>query len=222
MKKTLSIVLIAILTLIVTMSAVYATTSFTIALSASATKVDKGGEVEVTVALKNFTAGETGVNAAHFTIDYDKTVFETLAATDMSSLNGWSSPTFNPANSEVAIDNATFMAENHDMLKIKFKVKDTAATGNTVVTIKEFSASDAVNDIYPSDQKITLTIQEKATTPEPTPEPKPTPEPTPEPTNTAPAPSNPKTGIEDYTVPAILVVTVLGVIAYVRYRKLDK
>lgn len=218
MKKTLSIVLIAILTLAICMSAVYATTSFTIALSASATKVDKGGEVELTVALKNFTAGETGINAIHLTVDYDKTVFETLEAANMTAQGGWSSPTFNPANGEAVLDNATFMAENHDMLKIKFKVKETAAVGNTVITIKDVNASDAVNDIYPSDQKITLTIQEKATAPVNNVVP----------TNNTPAPAenkateNPTTGFEDYTVPAILAISVLGVIAYVKYRRLEK
>ncbi len=223
MKKTLSIVLVAILVLAVSMSVVYATTSFTVALSASTTKVDKGGTVDVTIALKNFTKGETGINSAHFSLDYDQAVFESVAVTDMSVKNGWSMPTYNAVNGDYAIDNSSFIAEDHDMITIKFKVKSTAKVGNTVITVKDFNASDAVDDIYPSDQKITLTIQEKATTPEPTnTTPEPTPEPTPAPTNTAPAPSNPKTGIEDYTVPAILVVSVLGVMAYVRYRKLDK
>lgn len=219
MKKTLSIVLITILTLAICMSAVYATTSFTIALSASATKVDKGGEVEVTVALKNFTAGETGINAIHLTVDYDKTVFETLESTNMTSAGGWSAPTFNPANGEAVLDNSTFMAENHDMLKIKFKVKDTAAVGNTVITIKDVNASDAVNDIYPSDQKITLTIQEKTTTPTNNVVPNTV---TPNTVTPEPAPKNPTTGFEDFTVPAILAISVLGIIAYVKYRKLEK
>ena len=216
MKKTLSIVLIAILTLAICMSAVYATTSFTVALSASATKVEKGAEVEVTIGLKGFTAGETGINAIHLTLDYDKTVFETLAASDMTAANGWSSPTFNPANGEVVTDNSSFMAEDHDMLKIKFKVKDTAAVGNTVITVKDVNGSDAVDDIYPSDQKITLTIQEKTTTPT---------NDVPSESNTVtpdPAPENPTTGFEDFTIPAILTISVLGIIAYVKYRKLEK
>lgn len=219
MKKMLSIAVIAMLAMVVCMSTVYATTSFVVDLSASATKVDKGGEVEVTVALKNFTAGETGINAIHATIDYDKTVFETLEAADITALGGWSAPTFNPGNGEVVTDNATFMAENHDMLKIKFKVKDTAAVGNTVITFKSVNASDAVNDIYPSDQKITLTIQEKTVTPPANDTPKN--EPVVQPQENI-AQQNPTTGFEDYTVPAVLTISALGAIAYARYRRLEK
>lgn len=218
MKKTISIVMILLLTLAMCMSTVEATTSFTVALTASATKVMKGSEVEVTVSFKNFTAGETGINAVHLTLDYDKTVFETLTASSLTTASGWSSPTFNPGIGEIASDNSSFMAEDHDMLKIKFKVKDTAAVGNTVITIKDVDASDAVDDIYPTDQKITLTIQEKTTTPvnnNTTPN-------TNTNTNTNTATSNPKTGIEDFTVPAILAISALAVIAYIRYRKLEK
>lgn len=212
MKKILSIVLIAILTLAICMSAVYAVTSYTVALSANATKIEKGGEVEITVALKNFTAGQTGINAIHLTVDYDKTVFETLAASSMTSAGGWGSPTFNPANGEAVMENSVFMAENHDMLKIKFKVKDTAAVGNTVIQIKDVSASDAVNDILASDQKITLTVQEKSVAP----------------VNNVVTPTenkateNPTTGFEDFTVPAILAISVLSIVAYVKYRRLEK
>lgn len=214
MKKTLSIVLVAMMALILCSSAVFAVTSFSVVLSANNTKVEVGEEVEVTVALKNFTAGETGINSITYTIDYDTAVFEVLEDKNLSSANGWDSPTFNPTNGEAVMLNSQFMAEDHDVMKIKFKVKEEAKLGNTVVTIKEISASDATNEIYPSDQKITLTIQEKKAA-----------------DNKVPvnnvisddkADKNPSTGIEDFTVPAILVVSILGIITYVRYRNLEK
>lgn len=220
MKKVLSIVLIAILALAICMSAVYATTSFTVALSATATKVEQGGEVTVTVALKNFTPGETGINAIHLTVDYDKAIFETLTDADITTAGGWTSPTFNPANGAVVTENSTFKAENHDFLTIKFKVKETANVGNAVISIKDVEASDASNDIHPSDQQLTVNVTPKATTPDPVPDNK-TPDPEPV-ENKTPAPSNPKTGIEDYTVPAILTVTAIAAIAYVKYTRLEK
>ena len=213
MKKTLSIVLVAMMALIICSSAVFAVTSFSVAVSAKNTKVEVGEEVEVTVSLKNFTAGETGINSIVFAVDYDTAVFEVLEQADWSAANGWDTPTFNPTNGEAVTLNSQFMAEDHDMAKIKFKVKDTAKLGNTVITIKEVQASDASNEIYPSDQKLTLTIEEKAkqdTTDK----------------NTVVKPDkadkNPSTGIEDFTIPAILVVSVLGIITYVRYRNLEK
>lgn len=215
MKKTLSIVLIAVLTLIMCSTLVSAVTSFTIALSADNTKVEKGKDVELTVALKNFTAGETGINSLYFVLDYDKTVFEKVEATNMTSSNGWSSPTFNPTTGELVTDNSSFMAENHDVLKIKFTVKEKAALGNTVITVKDANASDGVNDIYPLEQKITLTIKDVEKE-------EPVKNTVNKVENTNTATKNPETGIEDFTIPAILAVTVLGVIAYVRYSRLEK
>lgn len=224
MKKTLSIVLTVLLALCMC-STVFATdattsTTFNVALSTSAQKVEVGGEVEVTISLKNFTPGKTGVNTFYFVLDYDKAIFETLAGENFTAANGWGAVTFNPATGEGVTDNSTFMAEDHEAIKIKLKVKDDANIGNTTITVKNVESSDSVNDIHPADQSISLTIAEKST--EPTPEPKPENEVNTVVTEPEPAPENPSTGIEDYTIPAIIVVSVLAVIAYVRYKKLEK
>ena len=219
MKKTLSIVLVTMLALIMCSTAVFATTSFTVALTADSTKVEKGGEVTVTVSLKNFTAGETGINALYAVIDYDKKVFEALEPANITAANGWGSVTYNDATGEAVTDNSSFMAEDHEAFKMKFKVKADAAVGNTVITVKNVEASDAATDIYPTDQKITLTIQEKAAAPEQN-----------QVNNQVQnnvqqenvATQNPSTGIEDFTVPAVLAISVLAIIAYVRYTRLEK
>ena len=223
MKKTLRIVLVLLLALVMCSTAVYATdatesTTFNVALAANQTNVAVGGEVELTISLNNFTEGKTGINTFYFVLDYDKAVFETVAGENFTASNGWGAVMFNSATGEGITDNSMFIAEDHEAVKVKLKVKDNANVGNTTITVRDVESSDGSNDIHPADQSITLTIAE-ATTPEPEPEPEPTPEPKPEPD---PAPENPSTGIEDYTIPAILVVSVLAVIAYVRYRKLEK
>lgn len=225
MKKTLSIVLTVLLVLFMC-SPVFATdattaTTFNVALATSSQEVQAGGEVELTVSLTNFTPGKTGVNTFYFVLDYDKAVFETLEQDEnFTASNGWGTITFNKATGEGVTENSTFMAEDHEAFKVTLKVKEDANLGNTTITVRDVECSDSSNDIHPADQSISLNIVEAST--EPTPEPEPdntvntvTPEP-------EPAPSNPSTGIEDYTIPAILVVSVLAVIAYVRYRKLDK
>lgn len=223
MKKTLSIVLAILLTLVMCSTAVYATdatqsTTFDVALAANQTKVAVGGEVELTISLKNFTEGKTGINTFYFVLDYDKAIFETVAGENFTTSNGWGAIMFNSATGEGITDNSMFIAEDHEAVKVKLHVKDNANAGNTTITVKNVESSDGSNDIHPADQSITLTIEEATTTPDPTPEPE----------NvvnnvvTEPAPSNPSTGIEDYTVPAILIVSVLAVIAYVRYKKLEK
>lgn len=222
MKKTLSIVLTVLIVLFMC-TPVFATdvttsTTFNVVLASSATEVKAGDEVQLTISLKNFTPGKTGVNTFYFVLDYDKAVFETLAGENFTASNGWGAVTFNPATGEGVTDNSTFMAEDHEAIKVKLKVKEKANLGNTTITVKDVESSDSVNDIHPADQSISVKIVEAAT--EPTPEPKPD-----NTVNTVtpdPAPSNPSTGIEDYTIPAILVISVLAIIAYVRYRKLEK
>lgn len=223
MKKTLSIVLTVLIVLFMC-TPVFATdvttsTTFNVVLASSATEVKAGDEVQLTISLKNFTPGKTGVNTFYFVLDYDKAIFETLAGESFTASNGWGAITFNPATGEGVTDNSTFMAEDHEAIKVTLKVKDDANVGNTTITVRDVESSDSVNDIHPADQSISLKIVAATTEPEPQPN---------NTTNTVntvtpePAPSNPSTGIEDYTIPAILVVSVLAVIAYVRYRRLEK
>ena len=223
MKKTLSIVL-AVLIVLFMCSPVFATdvttsTTFNVELASSVKEAKAGEEVQITISLKNFTPGKTGVNTFYFVLDYDKAVFETLAGENFTASNGWGAVTFNPATGEGVTDNSTFMAEDHEAIKVNLKVKEDANVGNTTITVRDVESSDSVNDIHPADQSISVKVVEATTEPEPQPN---------NTTNTVntvtpePAPSNPSTGIEDYTIPAILVVSVLAVIAYVRYRKLEK
>ena len=228
MKKTLGILVAVMLVLVISATPVLGTTTFTIVLSASSTTVEQSKTVDVTVSLKNFTPGETGINAIGLTIDYDQTVFNTLAPGDLTGKGGWGAPTFNPANGQTATDTSTFVSADHDMLTIRFTVKSSAPTGSTTISIKKVDASDGVSDIYPSDQSITLNIQAATVTPPPvnntvTPPPANNNVVTPPPVNNTPAntaPKNPSTGVEDFTVPAILGVSALALLGYARYRKI--
>lgn len=221
MKKTLSIMAIAILMLTLSMGVVNATTDFKVALTADSTRVDQGGTVVITVSLKDFTANETGINSLIAKLDYDRTVFETVKQADFAAQNGWSAITYNENEGGLATENASFMTENHEAFKITLKVKANATIGNTTVTLKEINGSDSETDVYPADQKITLTIKAASgNTPAPTNN-------TPvKPANNTPAPTNnttmPSTGVVDYILPTIAVVAVVGIFAYVRYNRIDK
>ena len=225
MKKTLSIVLTVLLVLSMCSTAVFASdvttsTSFNVGIAASSTQVEVGGEVELTISLTNFTAGRTGINTFYFVLDYDKAIFETVKGENFTASNGWGAVMFNEATGEGVTDNSSFIAEDHEAVKVTLKVKDNANLGNTTITVRDVESSDGNNDIHPADQSISLSVVEASTDPTPEQEPDNT-------VNTVveeqePAPSNPSTGIEDYTIPAILVISVLAVIAYVRYRKLEK
>lgn len=220
MKKTLSIMAIAILMLTLGMGAVNATTDFKVALTADSTRVEQGGTVVITVSLKDFTANETGINSLIATLDYDKTVFETVKQADFAAQNGWSAIVYNENEGKLTTDNASFMTENHEAFKVTLKVKANATIGNTTVTLKEINGSDADTDVYPAEQKITLTVRAASgNTPAPsnnTPTNNATPT---KPNNNATMPS---TGVVDYILPTIAVVAVIGIFAYVRYNRIDK
>lgn len=217
-NKLISVILITLLALLVSVAPVFATTSFNVSLSANNTRVAQGDEVVVTISLKDFTAGETGVNAIALTLDYDKSIFETLEASDLAtSQGGWGAPTFNPANGRTAMDASGFVAENHEMLKVTFKVKEDATIGSTTISVKNVEAADGTSEIRPADQSITLTVTKKdvpannTTTP----------------TNETPKNVNVNAGLEDMgtasvIVPAVVVFALVGIMAYVRYTRIDK
>ena len=158
MKKTISILIITMFVLLISITPTFATTMFNIGLSATSTSVGQGENVDVTIRLKDFTPNEKGVNAIRVTIDYDKTIFDTLSDANITSKSGWSTPTFNPANGKLALDNQAFMAEDNDMVTIRFHVKSTAELGKTTITIKDIDAADSISDIYPQAQEISLLI----------------------------------------------------------------
>jgi len=218
-NKLISVILITLLALLVSITPVLATTSFNVSLSANTTRVAQGDEVVLTISLKDFTAGETGINAIGLTLDYDKSVFETLETSSLAtSQGGWGAPTFNPANGRIAMDASGFVAENHEMLKVTFKVKASATVGSTTITVKDVEGADGVSDIRPADQKITLTITKKDV---------PANNNTPAPVNNTPKNVNVNAGLEDMgtasvIVPAVAVCLVVGIMAYVRYTKIDK
>ncbi|MCL2859419.1 MAG: cohesin domain-containing protein [Oscillospiraceae bacterium] len=163
MKKKLSVLVIIILVLVFTMNitSVLSMSSFTIGLSASSTTAVKGQTVDVTVSLRNFVSvgsGPDGINAIKLTIDYDKTVFNALQTTDITSNGSWSAVAFDPTQNLMATDRAKLIAVDSDLLTIRFTVKDTATLGNTTITVKNVDAGDSVNDIYPQNQSITLNV----------------------------------------------------------------
>lgn len=220
MKKTLSIMAIAILMLTLSMGAVNAVTDFKVALTADSTRVEQGGTVVITVSLKDFTANETGINSFIATLDYDKTVFETVKQADFAAQNGWSAIVYNENEGKLTTENSSFMTENHEAFKVTLKVKANATIGNTTVTLKEINGADTDTDVYPADQKITLTVRAASgNTPAPSNN---TPTNNTTPTKPANNTTMPSTGVVDYILPTIAVVAVIGIFAYVRYNRIDK
>ena len=226
MKKIMSIVFLVMLISILGITTVMATTNFTIGLTADKTTVGRGQTVTITVAVDNFTAGERGINAMKGTLSYDKNVFEEVVSSDLKAQNGWSSITYNGENGLFVTENSEFIAEKQDVFTITLKAKTTATLADTAITIKDVEASDLDTEIYPSDQTITVKVTEttsggnnnnvnNTTIITPT-------ENSTVIKNTSTSEDLPKTGLEDYVLPVIIVVLALALVSYIGYKRIDK
>ena len=174
MKKTLVTFIMMTLILASWVTNVQAL-SFTVTLKPSATVVEKGGTVEVVVALSSIDAG-SGINSFLATLEYDKNIFETLTtnndhvAQEIEGLNNWDTPLLNENKGKMVTDRKGFAKDDMDALKIKLKVKANASTGSTTITIKDISASNGQQDINAQNASCTVTIKEKSETPNPNPD----------------------------------------------------
>ena len=164
MKKTLVTFIIMILILASWVTTVQAL-SFTVTLKPSATVVEKGGTVEVIAALSNIDAGN-GINSLLATLEYDRNVFETITSDSESHLSkeitgiqGWDKLLYNQDKGKFVTDRDTFAKTDMDAIKITLKVKESAATGSTTITIKDISASNGQQDINAQNASCTVTLK---------------------------------------------------------------
>ena len=230
MKKIVSIVFLVVLISMFCVSTVMATTSFTVNLSADKTTVGRGGTVTITVAVDNFTAGEKGINAIIGILKYDKNVFEKVTGSDIKAQGNWSSVTYNDeeGNAEegkFVTENSEFISDRQDVFTVTLKAKTTAALADTTITVRDVQASDSETDIYPADQTITVKITEAASGGNNTGNNTTIITPTNNTTvikNTNASTDIPKTGLEDYVLPVIIIVAALALVSYIGYKRIDK
>lgn len=160
MKKIISLLTAILISLCV--STVYATISFNATLEANKTTIKAGNEVELKLKLDNFTENENGINVLLGTLEYDKSIFETVTSENITSLQYWDIA-INEANGRILLDANEFVTTPHDAISIKLKVKDSVTEAqSTTVKFTNIEASDSYQDINPSDTEITLNLEAKA------------------------------------------------------------
>lgn len=157
MKKTLATFIITALILVTFVTKVQAL-SFGVKITPTSSEVKKGDSVTLVLSVSNLDVGSNGINTLITAIDYDKSVFETLTASDIKSLNNWDSPTFNPSNGKVILTKGDFVNSESDVLQVKLTAKSTAAVGETTVTFKSIQASNSVEDINATDTTYVLKV----------------------------------------------------------------
>ena len=210
----------------------------TVTLQTEKQEVSKGSKVEISVDLSNVKTTK-GVGAFMGTIGYEDK--ESLKFEKIESQNGWSSAfTYNEDNGKIVINKGSDVTKSETMFKIIFTVTDKAKQ-NLMVTLKDMTFSEGIEDIEIPNSYIRLTVKEG----KPNPEPEPEPEPNPKPGNNEETPGGnnhqntngignsdkedniatgklPQTGISNiFVVVGIVGAMVLAVILFVRIRMMN-
>ena len=158
MKKITSICLSLIIIFIT--SVAYATTTFTAKLESNKLTVKAGEEVEIVLKLEDFTENEKGTNVLLGTLEYDRNIFEKIEDEDIEILQYWNSPMYNSENGKLILEANEFINTPHNVLKIKFKVKDNIEENtSTEIRVKEISGSDSQVDILTDDAVAVLQVE---------------------------------------------------------------
>ena len=210
----------------------------TVTLQTEKQEVSKGSKVEISVNLSNVKTTK-GVGAFMGTIVYEDK--ESLKFEKIESQNGWSSAfTYNEDNGKIVINKGSDVTKSETMFKIIFTVTDKAKQ-NLMVTLKDMTFSEGIEDIEIPNSYIRLTVKEG----KPNPEPEPEPEPNPKPGNNEETPGGnnnqntngignsdkedniatgklPQTGVSSLLVAVGgVVITVIAIVLFVRIRMMN-
>jgi len=210
----------------------------TVTLQTEKQEVSKGSKVEISVNLSNVKTTK-GVGAFMGTIVYEDK--ESLKFEKIESQNGWSSGfTYNEDNGKIVINKGSDVTKSETMFKIIFTVTDKAKQ-NLMVTLKDMTFSEGIEDIEIPNSYIRLTVKEG----KPNPEPEPEPEPNPKPGNNEETPGGnnnqntngignsdkedniatgklPQTGVSSLLVAVGgVVITVIAIVLFVRIRMMN-
>ena len=135
----------------------------TVTLTAKPEEVSKGSKVEISVNLSNVKTTK-GAGAFMGTIVYEDK--ESLKFEKIESQNGWSSAfTYNEDNGKIVINKGSDVTKSETMFKIIFTVTDKAKQ-NLVVTLKDMTFSEGIEDIEIPDSNIRLTVKGEKPKPE--------------------------------------------------------
>ena len=217
--KTTKILSILILAMAMIGASVSATSnSFRASATPSTTTLKPGEEVTITVKVSDINMGENGINTLEGKIKYDTNVFESVKASDVQSLNNWST-TYNDETSSL---NGKFLAVNlsagtkddTQILSVKFKVKDDIKeTTTTQIDFEDITSNDGTDLVNAGTKSVSLTVNVEEKQPE---EPV---KPIIPPTTEAPG-KLPQTGDTLKFVAIMLVVTLITICIAIRYRRM--
>lgn len=134
--------------------------SYKVKMNADKTTLKSGDIVTISLKLDNIKieSGEKGLGSYEGSIQYDKDIFEDLKMTGNSD---WETPFQNEGRFTATRTDGKCVSETQEIAKITLKVKSNAKEGNTEIQIKNFSASNAVENISTTDTSLTVKIEKE-------------------------------------------------------------
>lgn len=171
MKKVISIMTILVMVVAILTTNTYAAApTYSIELNADTKEAYQGGDVTLTLRVKDFENMTNGIMGLTAQIEYDQAFFETLTQESIVGKGTWSTvPTFNPQTNQITADSGVGIKTDSDVFTIKLKVKANALVGtSTTVKVKNFEAAESDTELKPkTDAVIDIKVKAKE---DPTPE----------------------------------------------------
>lgn len=137
--------------------------SYSLKVSADKTTAKAGDTITISLKLDNIKieSGEKGLGSYEGSLIYDTKIFESVK---MAGNDDWDTPFQNEGRFTAVRSDGKCVSEAQEIATIKLKVKSDAKEGETTIEIKEFSASNAVENIKTADSNIKVKIEKEDTT----------------------------------------------------------
>lgn len=214
LKFVIIMLSISILTILVR-NYIYAS-SFKFVVSATKTRVKPGEETTVIMKISDIVdVNNLGINALEATLEYDSNIFETVTVNEMEGKNNWTI-TYNQQQGNFLVSNIiSGIKSEQEIGEIKFKVKKNVGKTRTKIYFRNVKSNDGNNLMPEQDKEVEIIIDwDESITKE-------------EGKNEVITIKNvtasgkiPQTGEENIAF-VILAIVGVGIISYIRYRRIQ-
>ncbi len=234
-KKIVITLLTVLVVMFLMLGKSFAAGSYSASLTPNNSKTSKGSEVKVTLKLSGISV-DGGINALTATLKYDSDVLS-LKKSDVKGMNDWS-VTYNEDNNKLAIDSGEPVTEDTEIATFTFKVNDSTSATTAAIQLVSIAAgnSSISEEVKISDITTNISIGTSinpSTSPSESPSTSPVDNTANRVVNNTPSENKtsnstttkneamPYTGAENYVLPLMLALVVLGIVSFVNYKKIE-
>ncbi len=135
-----TVLMICILSLIHTVNAFSGSMSLT-----SSSKLKQGEIIEVSLKVTNLDAGD-GIDTIVATLEYDNDIFDQVTKNSMVPSNDWNITSYSSESGILTIQRDEKVKSSIEVLKISFRVKESANTSETKISLKDITITGGAEE----------------------------------------------------------------------------